>query len=505
MKQNKIKNLLLTILALFLGVPAFAQVGVGTDTPEGVLDVKPIQQGIVLPRVAKADTLKTPDGEEAVLGTMVYDLSKNCARVKNSKGWSSCLLDSTGVKETSFSFLNLGANFTVLKASVSNTWAVLLGKGDHAVYFSGYNDNSQSGLGRQGGGVRSYTLVLAEPMVDIAAGENHAIAADSLGRVWTWGANGSFRTGQGVSSGRTFLPDTVTYFGPGTGRLAKLVAASNASSFVVDQNGNLYSVSNIANEAGRGGAPGTTWGQITAISEKVVQISASLRQTVGVVTETGKVYVWGEGDNNGLGQGATTDDRNTPQQRTNISEPIGKVVMGYQCGAAITQDGKKLYAWGNQNTVANAANLTVPTDITGKIPNFNASRAGDYIVDVGMARGIGGNITVIASVNGVLGVYVAGRNDYGQLGYGNTTNQNATGTGASPNLRPVPTTRIANGTTFTGVASGGYNTILITGDNATNPSLSYVALGAGRSNTGNTNRVLGAITSNALVFTPLTK
>jgi len=523
MKQNKIKNLLLTIFALFLGVPVFAQIGIGTDNPQGILDVKDTM-GIVLPRVAKAEDVKTPDGEEAVIGTLVFDLSKNCARVKNSQGWSGCLLDSSGVDKTTFGYLGLGANFTAIKASVSNSWAILLGQGDHAVWFSGSNNYSQAGLGRAGGGVRSYTLVFTEPMVDIAAGLNHAIAADSLGRVWTWGSNANFATGQtgvtgtAITGGRTFLPDTVNFFGPYSSpkRLGTLVAASIASSFVVDQDGKLYSASTNAYEAGKAGSTAATWGQVTGIpaSEKVVQISASLgdgttvgSSTVGVVTDAGNVYVWGEGGNNGLGQNAGTD-RNTPQQRT-FNEKIYKVAMGYAGGAAITQDRKKLYGWGNAATLTNAANLTTPTDITYKIQNFNAAR-GDSIIDVSLARGSGGggNITVIATVNGVRGVYVGGENSNGQLGVGNSTDQLATGaasTSPSTYLRPISTQKIADGTTFTSAASGGYNTILITGVNEANPSLSYVALGAGRASTSNSNRVLGAITVRAVYFTPLTK
>jgi len=510
MKQNKIKNLLLTILALLLGAPAFAQVGMGTGSPKGVLDVKDTM-GIVLPKVQSVDSVKTPDGEEAVIGTLVYDLSKSCARVKNSKGWSDCLLDSRGKDSIIFKTLGLGENFVVAKASVSNNWIILLGKGDHGVYFSGTNSNGVSGLGRAGGGVRSYTLVRANPpMRDIAAGLDHAIAADSIGRVWTWGANANYRTGQQnpggtyVNGSYTSLPDSCDFFGPkkGAGYLAKLVAASNATSLVVTDNGDVYSIG-TAPANGISTAAANVWTKV-GVPAKVKQIAASLNNTVGVVTETGEAYVWGTGGYNGLGNGGTTTS-NTPY-KLNISEKVGKIAMGYQCGAAITEDGTKLYAWGYQNTVANSTNLTVPTDITNKIQLFDASK-GDRIVDVGLARGNGGNITVIVNntTTGESKVYAAGRNNYGHLGVGNTTNQNATGANAQSVLRPISLQKIDKGTKFIGVASGGYNTILITDANPTNGSLSYVAYGAGRTSAYYYYRVLGAITSNALYYTPLTK
>jgi len=513
MKQNKIKNLLLTILALLLGVPAFAQVGVGTGTPEGVLDVKNSTQGIVLPKVQSIDSVKAPDGGEAVTGTLVYDLSRACARVKENTRWSGCILDSSGIITYTSEVLDLGANFKVAKASVSSSWAVLIGQ-DHMVYFSG-SPATVSGLGRigTGGGVRSYTLVLAEPMADIAAGVDHAIAADSLGRVWAWGSNAAYKTGQSVTGSFTALPDTVDFFGPtkGAGYLAKLVAASNASSFVVTDNGDVYSLTSTAIESGRAAAAGSPIGKVN-IPEKVVQISASLYQTVGVITETGKVYVWGEGTGNGLGNGGTTD-ATAPIQLT-FSEPIGKIAMGYQCGAAITADGKKIYAWGAANTHANAAAVLTPQDITSKIQGFDASK-GHLIIDVGLARSNGGNITVVTNKRDQgAGVYVAGRNTNGQLGVGNTYNQYTNvaapnGLGGT-NLKPISTLRLDANTQFKGVASGGYNTILITGkqdpDNPDNSSpMDNVAYGAGRAGSGATNRVLGAITTQALYFTPLTK
>jgi len=533
MKQNKIKNLLLTIFALLSGIPAFAQIVIGTDTtPEGVLDVNPSQKmGIVLPRVDKAENVKAPDGEEAAIGTLVFDLSKNCARLKNSEGWTACLVDSSGRDSITYGYLGLGSSVKAIKAAVSNSWAILLGKDDHAVWFSGTNNYGQSGMGRGGGGVRTYTLVLTQPMADIAAGEYHAIAVDSLGRVWTWGYNNGFRTGQtsgtgttgtAITSGNMFLPDTVNFFGPaaGAGKLGKLVAASNTSSFVVTDDGKLYSASTNATEAGKAGATAATWGVVNIPnSEKVVQISASLNQTVGVVTDAGNAYVWGEGSNYQLGQSANGDHNAAVSlNTTNIgSNKIRKIAMGWRCGAAISQDSKRLYAWGAQDAVANAAALTVPTDITSKIPDFTASRAGDYIIDVGVARGNSGNITVIASVNGVVGIYTAGENSSGQLGIGSTTDQIASGNAryypnrANSNLRLVPTLRIPKGTQFTGqpngeyVASGGYNTILITGDNSVNPNSSWIALGAGRAGSSNSNRVLGAITSTAVYYTQLTK
>ena len=70
---------------VFLCVCAFAkaQVGIGTTTPEGALDVVSSNAGMVIPRVSDIDSVTTPDGNPPVDGTIVYDLSleRLCMRI----------------------------------------------------------------------------------------------------------------------------------------------------------------------------------------------------------------------------------------------------------------------------------------------------------------------------------------------------------------------------------------------------------------------------------------
>ena len=61
-------------------------VGIGTDTPEGALDVASANSGVILPRVANVGSVTTP-----VNGTIVYDISSSCIRSYEGDAWSSCL------------------------------------------------------------------------------------------------------------------------------------------------------------------------------------------------------------------------------------------------------------------------------------------------------------------------------------------------------------------------------------------------------------------------------
>ena len=64
------------LLLVLTPITLMAQIGIGTSTPEGLLDVS-MTQGFVYPRVdlinTNTATITTPDGNAPVIGTMVYN------------------------------------------------------------------------------------------------------------------------------------------------------------------------------------------------------------------------------------------------------------------------------------------------------------------------------------------------------------------------------------------------------------------------------------------------
>jgi hypothetical protein len=85
---------LLTGLNLFVFIAVFSQVGIGTHTPEGALDITSPNNvwGLVLPHVDQAENTKNPARENVKKGTIVYDLKQNCIRYFDGDKWSGCLL-----------------------------------------------------------------------------------------------------------------------------------------------------------------------------------------------------------------------------------------------------------------------------------------------------------------------------------------------------------------------------------------------------------------------------
>ncbi len=487
-QYNKIKYLFLLSILCLTGVIQ-AQVSIGRTNARGILDVNnPNGYGnttaIVLPRAAQIGDVKAPDGTDAITGTFVYDISGQCAKVKTSTGWTNCLLDGVGLQNVVSSILSVGSNFKIERASLGYQHTLAIGKDDHSIYVVGDNSNGRTGAGRTSGNTQSFLLVFAAPVADVSAGNAHSIAATVTGDVYTWGNNTAYYTGLGTNSGMTALPTKVIQFGDGAAfGKAVDVEAGSTNSYVLTDDGKVYSVG-TATASGTGAAL-TAFTQL-GIPEDIQSISTS-DASMAAVSVTGKVYVWGTGSNYRLGTGAAANVTTPTAITTPL--PVKKVAMGNRNGVAISQDGKHVYRWGYRSSVGNGStDVTIPTEIT--IPNFDP--ATDDILDVAAQRfgsGNGGMMVVTTK-----GVYVTGENGSAQLGTGNTTN-------ITTGMVSVATTSIFQGTVFTGAAMGRLDSMLFTGENPANISVSYVAYGMGDVSY----RQLGAITRQARIPTVITK
>jgi uncharacterized protein (TIGR02145 family) len=85
------KKILLCAAFIAVSFISSAQVGVGTTTPAGALDIVSTSSGIVLPRVANTSVVVNPNGGAIENGTMVYDLSANCVKFYANGAWTGCI------------------------------------------------------------------------------------------------------------------------------------------------------------------------------------------------------------------------------------------------------------------------------------------------------------------------------------------------------------------------------------------------------------------------------
>ena len=79
------KKIILSVALFSASFAMTAQVGIGTTTPEGVLDVVSTNSGFFLPRVANTGAVTSP-----VNGMIIYDLSSNCLKAYSAGEWSEC-------------------------------------------------------------------------------------------------------------------------------------------------------------------------------------------------------------------------------------------------------------------------------------------------------------------------------------------------------------------------------------------------------------------------------
>jgi uncharacterized protein (TIGR02145 family) len=85
------KKILLSAALIAASFTGIAQVGVGTITPAGALDIVSTTSGLVMPRVANTSVVVNPNGGAIENGTMVYDLSANCVKFYANGAWTGCI------------------------------------------------------------------------------------------------------------------------------------------------------------------------------------------------------------------------------------------------------------------------------------------------------------------------------------------------------------------------------------------------------------------------------
>jgi len=89
----------MSIFLLLTFIPSNSQVGIGTTTPRGILDLNsPLtsNSGLVLPTNSSVTNIINPQGGNIAEGTMMYDNTNKCVKYFNGTSWSNCLCDSCG-------------------------------------------------------------------------------------------------------------------------------------------------------------------------------------------------------------------------------------------------------------------------------------------------------------------------------------------------------------------------------------------------------------------------
>ena len=174
----------------------------------------------------------------------------------------------------------------------------------------------------------------------------------------------------------------------------------------------------------------------SVLGESVQQLAAGGEHTCAL-TAAGAVQCWGRNNEGQLGDGSTTS-KSTPQPVTGLASGVAVIAAGGNHTCALTTAGA-VQCWGNnpfgQLGDGSTTNTTTPQPVTGLASGVAAISAGVYH-------------TCALTTAGAVQCW--GRNAYGQLGDGSTTDKTT----------PQPVTGMASG--VAAIAAGGNHTCALT-------------------------------------------
>ena len=278
----------------------------------------------------------------------------------------------------------------------------------------------------------------------IASNAGSTIFLDTDSNVYTVGNNASGQLGLGNTTNQIVIQKLVFF----NATKYKYVKASFYHSIFIADDGKVYSAGyNIDGQLGLGNYTNqSTLQEITYFTTNNINITlASGGGSFSIfVADDGKVYGVGNNSYGQLGLGNTTR-YNTIQEITFLSDKnITQVACGSNHTMFLASDGKVYgcgYNGNGQLGLGNTTNYNTPQEIT-------------YFTNINITDILCGShhIIFIASDGKMYG---CGRNDNGNLGVGNTTNQ----------YTPVEITYFNNnGITITQVACGSYHTMFLASD-----------------------------------------
>ena len=240
-------------------------------------------------------------------------------------------------------------------------------------------------------------------ITQIAAGENHNVALDSNGNVWTWGRNNNYQIGN--TRANQYTPYKVS-------NLPKVIkiSARNNNTMVITENNELYAWGlNAYGDLGLGTYTNKVLPKKVKGIHDIIDISGGKSHYIAL-NRAGEVFVTGSNLYGQLGIGDNEIGKINEFQKVEIKDKIGTIDAGDISNIATTVDGY-VYTWGGN---------TYSTLGTGDKENKNVPTKLKDVKNIRQAS-TGKTHTILRDGNN--NVYVTGTNSNGQLGLGTTENK----------------------------------------------------------------------------------
>ena len=263
------------------------------------------------------------------------------------------------------------------------------------VWSWGDNGSGQLGDGSTGNRSAPFQVASLSDVFAVAAGGNHTLALTGDGRVWAWGGNSSGELGDGTFLSRT-QPVCVHSIAEGVS-----IAAGYGHSLALRKDGTVWAWGdNSSGQLGDGTTENRSRPTRVAELTEVIALAAGQYHNLALKKD-GTVWAWGSNGDGQLGD-RTFHTRTRPVQVSGLSHIVSIAAGGYH-GLAVQSD-QKVWAWGR---------------------NWE-SQVGDFLYDhltnAVPVEGLSGVLLVAAGVSHSLAlktngtVWAWGDNDHGQLG-----------------------------------------------------------------------------------------
>ena len=335
-----------------------------------------------------------------------------------------------------------GTKFSQVSSSGTNNFSLAVGSDGNA-YAWGFNNYGQLGNGNTSN--RNTPVIVKKPAgvsddftyVQVSAGTDHSLAVGSDGYAYAWGNNNNGQLGNNTTSFSSVpvrVCDPSTGSNADTGLKAIQVSAGRLFSLAIDQDGNIWAWGyNDNGQLGNGKTSGTNTPQSVLLDPKhastvlkAVQVSAGDFHSLAI-DQDGNTWAWGRNDYGQLGNGKTSGTNANPTPSLVLLDPkhASTVLKAVQVSAgdfhslAIDQDGNT-WAWGRNDygQLGNGSTSDLRNPVPGSVLR-NPKDTSTVLKAVQVSAGWAHSLAVDTDGN----AWAWGQNNYGKLGNNTTSNQ----------------------------------------------------------------------------------